>query len=457
MNSRILEPIGVLGVGVEGQSIISYLRRRGAKRITALDRNEVASLPDDVSCVLGPDYDRDLTPFKTIFRSPGIRPDHPALVAAKKNGSTVTSATSHFLEMCPVPVIGVTGTVGKGTTASLTARMLEASGFEVHLGGNIGRCPLDFIDDVYEDHRVVLEISSFQAMDVTRSPHIAVVLKTTSEHLDWHRDLNEYRSAKAHLLSHQVDEDVVVFNFDSEGARQVAVSKAKTRQAFSLTQMAENGLFVDGEDFILLSQGARHLLPLRADNIRLAGRFNLENVAAALLAALAAGASPKRACQAAECFEGLPHRLEFVEEAFGVRYYNDSYATRPEAAIAAMGCFETMPLALILGGSEKFADFGELAEAVQAHPSLVHVALIGDTAKRLQAAINDASPCRFGMSNHQNLESATQAAATALDVGGVVLLSPACASFGLFPNYKARGEAFRRWARERASRANTLK
>jgi UDP-N-acetylmuramoylalanine--D-glutamate ligase len=457
MTNRLLEPVGVLGVGVEGRSVIASLQRRGIKEIAALDQDRVGELPDGVGYRFGPAYDRNLARFRTIFRSPGIRPDSPALEAARAAGSLVTSATSHFLEVCPAPVVGVTGTVGKGTAASLTARMLEAAGFGVHLGGNIGRSPLDFIDHVAGDHRVVLEISSFQAMDVARSPHVAVILKTTAEHLDWHRDLGEYLAAKAHLLSHQVEGDIVIFNEDSPGAKQVAASRAETRRGFSLSHPVEDGIFVEGTDFILVKQGTRHLLPLNGANVRLAGRFNLENVAAALLAALAMGAAPEEACRAAEGFEGLPHRLELAAEGGGVRYYNDSYATRPEAVIGAVGCFTDTPLALILGGSEKHAEFTGLARALQSHPSIRHVALMGETAQRLLTAINDAGPRGFGISQHENMAEAAHAASSALDNGGVVLLSPACASFGLFPNYKVRGERFRELASALANGHNVSK
>jgi UDP-N-acetylmuramoylalanine--D-glutamate ligase len=197
MKKNISEPVGVLGVGVEGRATIAYLQAMGIREIVALDFNEVDGLPPDVSRVFGQEHNRDLSRFATIFRSPGIRPDHPSLVAAKEAGTRVTSAVDHFLLQCEAPVVGITGTVGKGTAASLTAHLLGDAGFTTHLGGNIGRSPLEFLDEVEANHRVVLEISSFQAMDVSSSPSIGVVLKTTSEHLDWHTSTDEYIEAKA--------------------------------------------------------------------------------------------------------------------------------------------------------------------------------------------------------------------------------------------------------------------
>jgi UDP-N-acetylmuramoylalanine--D-glutamate ligase len=434
-------------VGVEGRATVDYLLSAGIGEVTALDRNEIDGLPEGVATVFGPEHDRDLARFATVFRSPGIRPDHPSLAEARAAGSVVTSALSHFVESCPAPVIGVTGTVGKGTAASLVASMLEENGFRVHLGGNIGASPLGFLRQVAPSDRVVLEISSFQAIDLAASPTVGVVLKTTSEHLDWHVDLEEYRSAKAAMLAHQSADDTVIFNADSPGARQVAETARSSRLGFSLRGPVERGLFLEGDHFHARLPGGDELLPLDVGTTRLPGRFNLENIAAALLATRVSGGEWEGSCGAAQRFGGLPHRLEFVVEGAGVRFYNDSYATRPEAAIGALSCFPDVSLALILGGSEKHADFSELAAALSAHPHLVHVALIGATAGRLAEAIEDSGPGRFEIAEYPDLEPAMEGATTALRAGGVVLLSPACASFGLFPNYKVRGERFRAKAR----------
>jgi len=443
MTKRIVEPIGVLGVGVEGRATIAYLLRHGFTRITALDRSAVSGLPETVASVVGPDHDHGLERFATLFRSPGIRPDHPSLVSARRAGAHVTSAVSYFLERSPAPVIGITGTLGKGTAASLTASALEAAGFTTHLGGNIGRSPLEFLDEVAPDHRVVLEISSFQAMDIAASPGIGVVLKTTSEHLDWHTGLDEYLEAKSHLFCHQTPEDTVVSNADSPGAMMVAEASRGRQLHYSREHPVANGVHFNGEIFTYYQDGIGAELPLRRPDIRLAGAFNLENIAAALTAAVAAGAALDPICRDAAAFEGLPHRLEFVTEARGVRFYNDSYATRPEATIGAVSCFEDIPLALILGGSEKHADFHDLVRELLRHPTLAHISLIGATANRLLREVEQGGTPAFSVALNADLPSAVSAAHRAVQGGGVVLLSPACASFGLFPNYKVRGERFR--------------
>jgi UDP-N-acetylmuramoylalanine--D-glutamate ligase len=450
----VREPVAVLGVGVEGRATIDYLLRHGVTNISALDRQVVEGLPGGVQTLFGQGYDQGLERFATVFRSPGIRPDHPELVRAAAGGARVTSAVSHLLERCPaVPVVGVTGTVGKGTAASLIAAMLEAAGFSTHLGGNIGLSPLTFLDRVKPGDRVVLEISSFQALDISRSPGVGVILKTTSEHLDWHVDAAEYRRAKANLVSRQGPADAVVFNADSAGSVEIAGASSGRHLGYSLTARPDPGLFLDDRGFVALDAGAEHRLPIDIRQVRLPGRFNLENVAAALLAARSAGADWEPICNAAEEFAGLPHRFELVAESGGIRFVNDSYATRPEATLAALTAVADEPLALILGGSEKHARFDDLVHGLSEHPRLGYVALIGATAERLERAIAALGAVAFRFEIHDGLEPAFRAAVQSLTQGGVVLLSPACASFGLFPNYKVRGETFRALSSEYVKQA----
>ncbi|HUT79496.1 MAG TPA: UDP-N-acetylmuramoyl-L-alanine--D-glutamate ligase [Polyangia bacterium] len=442
------EPVGVLGVGVEGRATIEYLLGRGMYEVTALDRQPVEELPPGVTAVFGEGYDQGLGRFATVFRSPSVRPDHPELERARNKGTRVTSALSFFLERCPVPVAGVTGTVGKGTCSSMIAAVLRAAGFTVHLGGNIGRSPLEFLGELRADDRVVLEVSSFQAMDLSAWPNVAVILKTTSEHLDWHLDTDEYRSAKAGLVRGQRPTDRVIHHADSPGAEWIAAQSPANRLGYSIERELENGLFLRDDRLVLREGGVETALPVDFARVRLPGRFNLENLAAGLLAGRALGAWGPDAWSAAETFESLPHRLELVCEANRVRYYNDSYATRPEAAIAAINSFGG-PLALVMGGSEKNADFGDLARAMAGHQGIVHVSLIGATAGRLAAAFASAGIDRFRVETYPDLEPAVVAAASALGQGpGTVLLAPACASFGLFQNYKVRGERFRNVARK---------
>jgi len=451
--ARLGEPVAVLGVGVEGRATLGFLLGKGVG-VTALDAREIDDLPPGVEAVRGEGYDRDLERFATVFRSPGVRPDTPAIERARRQGTRITSATDFFLKECPAPVVGVTGTLGKGTSCSLAAAMLEACGFAVHLGGNIGRNPLEFLDDVRPEHRVVIEVSSFQAMDLSASPRAAVALRTTSEHLDWHRDTEEYVRAKARLVSAQTPRDTVVYHADSPASAGIALASPGTRLGYSLERELDAGFFPSGERWVVRLGATEETAPLALERMRLPGRFNLENVGAALLAAISVGADLERSCEVAESFEGLPHRLELAAEGGGVRFYNDSYATRPEATAAALSSFDG-PVALILGGSEKRADFGPIARAATAHPGLVRACLIGATADRLEREIRAAGRPAFELTRHADLAGAAEAALSAVSGSdGTVLFSPGCASFDMFPNYKVRGERFRAIAQELAEITN---
>ncbi|MGD9128802.1 MAG: UDP-N-acetylmuramoyl-L-alanine--D-glutamate ligase [Planctomycetia bacterium] len=439
----VVGPVGILGVGVEGRATIAYLRSIGVRDIVALDRNPVSDLPEDVSTCIGDHYDKNLGRFATLFRSPSIRPDHPTLEDARRMGSRVTSAVSFFLENCPGEVVGITGTLGKGTTASLVAAMSAAAGFDTHLGGNIGRSPLEFLSEVSSESRVVLEISSFQAMDASASPRIGVVLKTTSEHLDWHRNRAEYLNAKAHLFAHQQDDGVVIYNSDIPASRRIAENGASHRRSYGERDITPPGIRIEQDGFKFHDGKSQQVLPIDYNTMRLRGRFNRENVAAALLAALEIGVPTETACRVAVAFEGLPHRLQFIGTSEGICYYNDSYATRPDATIGAVESFRQTPLALILGGSEKYADFSELADVLASHPTLRHISLIGETSDRLKTVLTPHLAATCALAPCDTFEDAVDAARMALRSDeGVVLLSPACASFGMFPNYKVRGEQF---------------
>ena len=446
------QPIGVLGIGVEGRDTVNYLIRKGYTDITALDRNPVDQLPDPVKTVFGADHDLGLERFATVFRTPGVRPDHPSLVSAAAAGTVITTAISHFLSQSPCVTAGVTGTVGKGTATSLIAQMLKEDGYPTYLGGNIGSNPLSFLDAITAENRAVLEISSFQAIDVACSPSVVVFLKTTSEHLDWHVDHEEYVNAKAHLVAHQGEEDTVIFNADSRVAVDMALRSRGNAQAYSLTKPVERGIYLQGDRLVFAAGASPAELPIDLERVRLRGRFNLENIAGAILAAVALGCDLEVACRVAENFESLPHRLELAARVGGIRFINDSYATRPEATLGAVSSFAGEAVALILGGSEKYADFDELANVLVNSTNIVSISLIGATARRLGKAINRAGSPPFPLKTYETLETAMEGATLSLGKAGVVLLSPACASFGLFKNYKVRGERFRAKAHELAAK-----
>ncbi len=478
---RLRTPIGLAGCGVEGLATLAYLRRHGIEDVWIFDRTLAAqrergepTAPEVAGLRLLGDaqWVAELPRCGTVFRSPGVRPDHPGLAAARAAGATITSASDWFLRHCPAPVVGVTGTVGKGTAATLIHEALTAAGIPSRLAGNIGLNPLAFLDEVQAGQPVVLELSSFQLIDLGPvKPAVAVVLRTSEDHLDWHPDVAEYVRAKSGLIAPDGKlpdggRQTVIHCADAPGSRRVVEHVLGPGLpgvlAFSRAGPVRDGIGVrDGQVLRFRAGGADPASVERLaalERLALPGPFNLENAAAAFLAAEALGAGRERALAAIAAFPGLPHRLERAGVVDRIVCFNDSYATRPDATVAALGAFE-WPLALILGGSEKHADFRGLAEALCRHRSLRRVLLIGATAERLEEEIARAAR-RLGTpppscTRQPGLREAFEAGLAALaeaGEGGVLLLSPACASFGLFPNYKVRGERFKALVQEAASR-----
>lgn len=439
------EPIGILGFGVEGASTLRYLRAQGFTDITVFDRKAPPGL-DAPARYAGPGdgsphgYLRGLESMRTVFRSAGVRPDAPPLLEFIRRGGTLTSQTGLAFALAGRErIIGVTGTVGKGTCCSLLEAMLAEAGIPARLGGNIGVPALELASSLADGERLILELSSFQLSTLAQSPALAGVLRTTVEHLDWHPDREEYWLHKSRLVSAQSPSDAVAFCSDAEGSAWIASRSAGRKLPFG----AGADIRLDGESVAWSRRGFR--IPLSAT--RLTGAFNLENIAAAGALALEAGAEPRHVIAGAMAFAGLEHRLEFVRERNGLSFYNDSYATRPEASIGAVRALSGRPLGLILGGSEKHADFADLAGAVAAAPHVEAVALIGQTAGRLEEALRLAGLPRPGghpaMRACAGLEDAVAFLMEQVPTGAL-LLSPACASFGLFENYKERGKAFKK-------------
>jgi len=456
-------PVGLVGFGVEGKETLQFLLEVGGGALSpadirvfdrALTGEVLESAQQTFPGVVfhnGENWPQLLPECGTLFRSPGLRPDLPGLAEARAAGVRITSAIRFFLAHRPCRAIGVTGTVGKGTTVTLIGEGLRAAGIPCRLGGNIGTNPLVFLQDVTSEEVVVLELSSFQLMDLDDHwPEVAVILRTTSEHLDWHKDRTEYRSAKAQLLAPNGVKQQVIFCADSDGSQEIAAQHKKDGWQVSLEKPVEQGIGrAEGNTakggFAKYSANRAEALS-ELETLAMPGLFNRENAAAALLAVEAVGGDIQKALTAISVFPGLPHRLEKAGEHEGVSFYNDSYATRPDATMGALASFD-QPLALILGGSEKNADFSQLAELICTHPSLQQVALIGTTAKRLVEEIQAAAE-KLGrpspvLQKTDSLAEAFNVAKNAIAAGGVVLFSPACASFDMFPNYKVRGERFR--------------
>lgn len=423
--------VAIVGFETEGKSAYAYWREKGAE-ITICDQDTSKVLPTDVQAKLGENYLQNLDTFDIICRSAGINPNkiytaNPGLDSAK-----VTTVINEFLRACPTKnVIGITGTKGKGTTSSLTAKILEAAGKSVFLGGNIGNSPLDFLGQLSQESWVVLELSSFQLQDLKHSIHIGLCLMVAPEHLNWHEDMDDYEKAKSQLFAHQTSDDIAIYFANNETSHRIVSSSPGAK----ITYFAEPGAYVRDKHIVIDNQQICHV-----NELQLIGRHNWENVCAAVTAAWQVIQDVSAIRSALTLFSGLEHRLEFVREVNGIRYYNDSFGTTPETAMVALKAFPE-PKVIILGGSDKGASFDELAEAV-VRENVRQVITIGETAPAIEHALENVGFTHFARGG-QTMDEIVRAAKEAAKKGDAVLLSPACASFGMFSDYKDRGQQFK--------------
>lgn len=444
--------IAILGYGVNNAELGPFLIKRGAQ-VTICDKNEsLPSPPFPAELRLGADYLKNLTDFDIIFRTPGLPYLTPEIQDAKEAGVVVTSQTQLFLEECPAKTIGITGTKGKGTTASLiescfgAAKQTGEFRHEVYLAGNIGASALSLLEKLTADDWVILELSSFQLQDMTISPHIAVVLNITSDHLDHHQTVQEYREAKIPIVKYQSDSDYAVLYRDNESVAKLAYQTQAQLAYFSRYEPVEAGSFIDGENIILRKPEFQDEIVCSIRDIKLTGGYNLENVTAAVTAATCTRLSTQAIRQGVTTFAGLHHRLEFVSEKQGIRFYDDSKATTPEATIAAIQSFNHS-ITLIVGGSPKGADFNPLILAVK-DSTVESVIYIGEEGEKINRLLEENQIPVKRIPGGVTMKEIIQKAIENTSPGGIVLLSPAAASFGLFKNAEDRGDQFQQGVRE---------
>lgn len=405
--------IAIAGYGLEGKANYAHWNTPDNELTIVDERTELADIPDSAKTLLGENVFGQLNDFDLVVRTAGVRPDK-----IKTNGK-IWSATNEFFAHCPAPIIGVTGTKGKGTTCSLLASMLRAAGKTVHVVGNIGTPALEVLPQIHADDIVVYELSSFQLWDIERSPHVAVVLMIEADHLDVHADVSEYVAAKANITAFQTADDVVVYNSTNKLATGIAQASAAQRVPYPF----------DITPFL--------------GSLQLPGVHNQENASAAIAAAREFGVNDAAIHKGLQGFEGLPHRLEHVRELAGVTYYNDSFSSAPGATIAAIRAFDA-PEIVILGGIDKGADFSELARVLQASPQVKRLIIVGairDKLARLFGEHGVAAP--MDVSDARTMPEIVALARSYAAAGDVVLLSPACASFDMFRDFYDRGDQFR--------------
>lgn len=426
--------IAVAGYGVEGVTVASYLSKHGAK-ITVLDENEDISVPEEYEKNLGKNAFKKLEDFEMVFRTAGLRPDKLDCAPEK-----VVTGYQILIEKYAPQIIGVTGTKGKGTTATLITKMLQAAGVTAYLGGNIGVHPFEFIDDIKKNDVIVLELSSFQLIDLQYSPHAAVVLMIDQDHLDWHTSMKEYVEAKQNLVAHQKKTDFTVYN--PLNPLSIAVAQAAKN---TITYLEEPGATIVGETIVIEGEDI-----INVEDVAMIGPHNLLNACAAITTVWNWTPKTKRKKlvepiqKILRTFPGLPNRLEKVAEKRGRVFVNDTFSATPMATVAALNSFSE-PITLIMGGYEKGVDTTALTEFINGKllSNLVHVVLIGETASKLQEGL--AAPTKVTkLGTNTNMREIVQTAFMQTPNGGVVLLSPGHASFDMFKNYKDRGEQFKR-------------
>lgn len=443
--------VAVIGIGVSNRPLIELLLSRGVA-VTACDKKDRATLGAPAEELvgkgcrlrLGPDYLKDLTE-DVIFRTPGMRSDLPELNAAVERGSTLTSEMEVFFEVCPCPILAVTGSDGKTTTTTIIAELLRAAGKTVHLGGNIGHPLLSETGGMKAEDIAVLELSSFQLMTMTRSPHIAVVTNLAPNHLDVHKDYAEYISAKENIFTHQSASDIAVFNADNEVTRSFVGRQRGTLRTFSRREAVERGAYLAPDDagegqaiWISNENGRRQVLSLA--EIKLPGVHNVENYMAAI-AAVDRLVPDKIIRDFAKNFGGVEHRIELVRELDGVRYYNDSIASSPSRTIAGLNAFPEKVI-LIAGGKDKGISYGSLGPVVNEHVKLL--ILCGATAGVIRASVEQAE--NYGgleIADVEDYHQAVSLARSRAKEGDVIILSPASTSFDRFANFMERGRVFK--------------
>ncbi len=439
----------VVGLARTGQAVARFLAARGA-RVTVSEQRpesavaaEVAALRNtgvEVEC--GGHRDSSFLAADLIVPSPGVPLTLPALAKAKEKGIEVISELELAWRFLRGTVVAVTGSNGKTTTVTLLGRIFAEAGRRVQVGGNIGTPLISLVESATDDTVHVVEVSSFQLEAVTSfRPRVAALLNLTPDHLDRHSSMGDYVAAKARLFGFQQGDDFAIFNADDRACADLAPEVRAQRFWFSRQRRLDVGTFVENGWLCYRNSpsASERLLP-RAE-IRLKGQHNLENVLAAACAARVLEVAPERIRGAVAAFEGVEHRLEFVAEIDGVRWFNDSKATNVDAALKAIDAFDGS-LIVILGGKDKGSPYTPLAEPLRARAR--HVFAIGAARDKIASQLADALP----LERVETLHEAVLRAAALARPGDTVLLAPACASFDQFENYEHRGRVFKEEVRQ---------
>jgi len=441
--------VAFIGLGVTHTRLIQMMAQKGID-CTLCDKKSEEQLGEageelkeyGVKFDLGEGYLNNLTKYDVIFRTPGMYYNNEKLTAARKAGRVVTSEMEVFLDLCPCKKYAVTGSDGKTTTTTLIGEMLSIQGKTVHVGGNIGKPLLCYIEEISPDDCAVVELSSFQLLSMRQAVDVAVVTNVAPNHLDIHGTMEEYIQAKQHLVAHQNAFSRTVLNNDNEITRSFAKLVRGDLRWFSRRVGVERGTFLDSEGYLCAVDEKGMNRVLHRDEIRIPGVHNIENYLTAI-AAVWGEVSPENIAMVARVFGGVEHRIELVRELDGVKWYNDSIASSPTRAIAGLNSF-THKVILIAGGYDKKIPFEPLGPKII--EKVKHLILMGDTADKIEEVVTAQegySPENLPIYRVDSMDEAVAKARELAKQGDIVTLSPACASFDKYANFELRGKHFK--------------
>lgn len=430
--------VGFLGLGRSNMPLIRLLAAKNVK-ITVRDRKEKSALGDflpsldalGVKVISGGGYLAGIEEHDVIYKTPAIRPDLPELIRAKEHGTILTSEMELFFSLCPCKVFAVTGSDGKTTTTTLIYEMLKKEGCTCHLGGNIGRPLIGDIESIRPDDMAIVELSSFQLFNMTASPYAAVITNISENHLDWHKDFDEYIGAKKNIFKNQCPGSVLVLNRDNSYTRAMEGEAKGSVRFFSLNEKTGGAYLEDGK--IYYDGG----YIMDKSDIILPGIHNTANYLAAI-SAVRDFVSDETVRSVARTFGGVEHRIEFVREKDGVSYYNDSIGSTPARTIATLSAFPGKVI-LIAGGYDKHLNYTELGRVIK--DRVKFLVLIGATSDKIESAAREANFSAIVRAH--SFEGAVLAARDAALPGDKVVLSPASASFDMFRDFAERGKTFK--------------
>ncbi len=441
--------IAIIGLGVSNLPLIDYLHDKKAK-VTVFDERDVNEIPKDIMNKLiiysfdyyfGKDCLENLKNFVIIFRSPSCLPTRKELQLEEKNGAIITTEIELFIKMCPCPIIGVTGSEGKTTTTSMIYSILKKGGYNTYLGGNIGTPLFTKLDKIKPKDIAVLELSSFQLMDMEVSPQTSVVTNVTPNHLNIHKDYEEYIDAKKNIYRYQNENALLVLNYDNKITKKMAKEAKGKVVFFSSKTRLEDGYIVEDNAVKECDNNLRKHI-VYGDEIKLKGIHNFENMCAAI-AATKDFVKEEVIIKALKEFKAVEHRLEFVKEIGGVKWYNDSASSSPTRTIAGIEAFPNDEIILIAGGYDKNLDYTPIAKPIV--KNVKSLILLGQTSKKIKTAVEkeQGNKKKVKIYECKSLEETIDKAKEIATSGQVVLFSPASASFDMFKNAYERGNKFK--------------